>query len=57
MAVPKRRHSKSRGRKRRTGKGLKKPQLERCSHCNEWKKPHHICENCGYYKGKKILNI
>lgn len=57
MAVPKRKHSKSRRNKKRTGKGLKVPQLVRCSQCNEWKKPHLVCPNCGYYKGKQIVVI
>jgi large subunit ribosomal protein L32 len=57
MAVPKRRHSKSRSRKRRTNQGLKAPNLVVCPQCKERKKPHCVCANCGYYKGRPVVNL
>lgn len=54
MAVPKRRTSKTRKRKRRTHKKLKAPNLVECSHCHELKLPHRVCPECGYYKGEKV---
>lgn len=31
-------------------------QLAKCSNCSTKVLPHVVCYNCGYYKGKKILN-
>ena len=55
MAVPKRRHSATRGRKRRTHWKLKSPTVHSCSHCSAPKRPHRICPNCGYYDGEEIV--
>lgn len=55
MAVPKRRHSRTRGKKRRTGWKLAVPSVHPCSHCSQPKRPHRICPNCGYYDGEEIV--
>lgn len=57
MAHPKRRHSKARKNKRRTHKHLSAPQLNKCPHCGAPKIAHRICLSCGYYDGKKILDV
>ncbi|RKX69373.1 50S ribosomal protein L32 [candidate division WOR-3 bacterium] len=57
MPVPKRRHSKARGRKRRTHWRLDPPKLIECPHCHELILPHRVCPNCGYYKGKRVITI
>ncbi|HIE05853.1 MAG TPA: 50S ribosomal protein L32 [bacterium (Candidatus Stahlbacteria)] len=57
MPVPKRRHSKSRGRKRRTHWKKSGPGLIECPHCHELIMPHRVCPNCGYYKGKQVVTI
>ena len=57
MPVPKRRHSKSRGRKRRTHWKLKVSQWVECSHCHQLKLPHTVCPHCGFYKGKEIIVV
>jgi len=57
MALPKRRHSKSRRDKRRTNKGLTSISLGACPHCGEAKLPHRICPACGYYKGRPVVEI
>ena len=54
MAVPKRRHSATRGKKRRTNWKLSKPGLNTCSHCGSPRQPHHICPSCGYYGGEEV---
>ncbi|MBD3383272.1 MAG: 50S ribosomal protein L32 [candidate division Zixibacteria bacterium] len=56
MALPKRRHSKTRGRKRRTHWKLDVPSMTACDNCGEKKLPHHICPHCGYYNGREIIN-
>lgn len=57
MAVPKRRTSKSRKRKRRTHYKAAMPTLNPCPKCGEQRRPHVACGNCGYYNGKKVLDI
>ncbi|PIP11921.1 MAG: 50S ribosomal protein L32 [bacterium (Candidatus Stahlbacteria) CG08_land_8_20_14_0_20_40_26] len=53
MAVPKRRNSKTRGRKRRTHWKQKMPQLIRCPNCHQLIPPHTVCSKCHYYMGKE----
>lgn len=57
MALPKRRHSKSRRDKRRTHDRLSSPQTTLCPQCNEPKLPHRVCLACGTYKGKTVLEV
>lgn len=54
MAVPKKRTSKTRKRKRRTHKKMTAPTLVECSNCHEEILPHHVCPECGHYDGKKV---
>lgn len=56
MAVPKRRVSKARRDKRRSNVWkLTAPTLEKCSKCGEWKRPHRVCPECGYYNGRQVV--
>ncbi|UCG13944.1 MAG: 50S ribosomal protein L32 [Deltaproteobacteria bacterium] len=57
MALPKRRHSKSRTRKKRSHHSLVPPNLSLCSQCNEPKLPHHACPSCGTYKGREVIQV
>jgi large subunit ribosomal protein L32 len=57
MALPKYKLSKSRGRKRRTHWIIKAPTLVRCSQCDEPKLPHHVCPNCGTYRGRQVIEV
>ncbi len=57
MALPKRKHSKARRDKSRTHQVLTAPQLTKCPQCFTLIRPHHICFACGYYKGRKIVDI
>ena len=54
MALPKRRHSNTRTRKRRTHQGLTAPALVLCSNCKAYTRPHKACPKCGYYQGEKV---
>ncbi len=56
MPNPKRRHSKSRKRLRRTHDALSAPALSRCARCGSAKRPHTVCDNCGHYAGNEIVN-
>lgn len=57
MPNPKRRHSKRRGRLRRTHYKLEATELSKCTQCGKSRIPHRICPHCGYYKGKQVIEI
>lgn len=57
MAVPKRKTSKSRRDKRRTHKKTGALDVTTCPQCSEPRLPHHVCLNCGTYKGRTVLEI
>jgi large subunit ribosomal protein L32 len=54
MAHPKRRQSKSRGRKRRTHYKTAAPSLMACPNCGDMKMTHKVCPSCGFYDGKSV---
>ncbi|MEG2769683.1 MAG: 50S ribosomal protein L32 [Oscillospiraceae bacterium] len=56
MAVPKCKLSKARRDKRRASVWkLTAPAIVKCAQCGEYKQPHKVCGNCGFYKGKEIV--
>ena len=57
MAVPKKRTTKSRQGKRRLHIYLKRPSLVICPKCQKPKFPHMVCLNCGYYKGRAVIDV
>ncbi|PIE55674.1 MAG: 50S ribosomal protein L32 [Desulfobulbus propionicus] len=57
MALPKRRHSRSRTRLRRSHDALTGPAVGSCPECGEPKMPHQLCSGCGVYKGKNIIHL
>lgn len=57
MPVPKRRQSKTRGRKRRTHDSLTLPGLVTCPHCHARILPHRVCPTCGFYKGRSVVPV
>ncbi|MFH1610485.1 MAG: 50S ribosomal protein L32 [Patescibacteria group bacterium] len=54
---PKKRHTKSRSRKRKSAISLKPTTLSACPKCKKPLKPHTACSFCGTYKEKKVLKI
>ena len=58
MAVPKSRTSKSKKNKRRASAyKLPKVTISTCSNCNEPKLPHRVCQSCGHYDGREVLDV
>ena len=55
MAVPKRRHSRTRRDKRRSHLALKPIAPTLCSHCKQPKIAHRVCPNCGFYAGVEVI--
>lgn len=57
MPLPKRQHSRSRGRKRRTHWKIAVAAMSVCPQCKKKILPHRVCVYCGHYKGKAIVEI
>lgn len=55
MAVPKVKTSKSKRDMRRSHHALKAIGSSLCSNCGEVKLPHCVCEACGHYRGKQVI--
>jgi large subunit ribosomal protein L32 len=53
MALPKRRHSRTRSRLRRGQDKLTPPVITRCGECGVSIAPHRACPKCGAFKGKR----
>jgi len=57
MAEPKKRLTSSRSGNRQSHDALKMQNLIACQHCKSRILPHRVCPNCGYYKGKKVIEL
>ncbi len=55
MAVPKKKTSPSRRGMRRSHHALTPVTHAECANCGEMKRPHHMCDACGHYKGRAVL--
>jgi len=58
MAVPKGKVSKARRDKRRGSNWkLTAPDLVKCPNCGALLLPHRACKACGFYNGRKVLEV
>lgn len=57
MAVPKKRKSHSRVRMRRSHDALRPLQLSACPRCGTSRRPHTVCDTCGHYRDRAVLNV
>ncbi len=57
MGLPMNRHSKHRTLIRRSHLALKPVQSTVCGKCKADVLPHHVCQACGNYNGRQILNL
>ena len=57
MAVPKQHTTKSRRNRRRANIFLSATDLSICPKCGKPIKPHFVCGNCGYYKGRQVIDV
>ncbi len=55
MAVPFRRVSKTSKRMHRTFYKIDANTTTKCSNCGAVIRPHRVCRECGFYKGKLVL--
>ena len=57
MAVPKRKTSKSRKGLRRGHDRAASMATQACPRCSSTKLSHRVCPTCGYYRGKKQIEV
>ena len=58
MAVPKRKMSRSSTRSRKSANMRLVPSAHSlCPNCGASKLPHVVCGNCGFYRGRQVLDV
>ena len=57
MGVPNKRGTKSTRNQRRMHIFVKAPFLALCPKCGKPVLPHKVCQNCGYYNGREMINV
>jgi len=55
--LPKRKVSKGRRDRRRAHDALKARNLTTCSNCGSMRLPHTVCSECGFYKGREVIEV
>ncbi|MBT3455733.1 50S ribosomal protein L32 [bacterium] len=55
MAVPKRKTSRARRDSRHSGRAIKPAPASVCANCSAPISSHQVCDQCGFYKGRKIM--
>ncbi len=58
MAVPKRKTPRSKTHSRRSANmKLALPAKSLCPQCGAAKLPHRVCNNCGTYRGRQVIDV
>jgi large subunit ribosomal protein L32 len=57
MAVPKKRVSKQRQRKRRGHHKAQPVVTQSCPRCGDTKQPHRVCPACGHYRDEAVIEV
>jgi len=51
------RSTKSHTKNRRSHQALARTILAKCENCRVSKRRHAVCLSCGFYRGKKVLDL
>jgi len=55
---PKRKHTRSRRDSRRSANWKLDPiSVSRCEHCGKNRRPHRVCNHCGFYAGQLVAPV
>lgn len=57
MVVRRGRHTKTKQRHVRGHHKVSQLSFVECSNCKTSVLPHQVCANCGYYKGRKVIDV
>ena len=57
MAVPKKKMSRSRTRRRKAHWKVASPTLATCQQCGAMHVPHRVCAECGSYNGRIVTEV
>lgn len=57
MALPKKKTSRSRQRKRRSQDRVSMPSLDSCPQCHSLKVAHQVCPTCGKYRERQEIEV
>ncbi|MBD3311657.1 MAG: 50S ribosomal protein L32 [Candidatus Magasanikbacteria bacterium] len=56
MALPAKQRTRTSKKQRASHFALSKMKLNKCEKCGKKTEPHKACLNCGYYKGRQVIN-
>lgn len=51
------RHTHSHTGNRRSHHALKASAFTTCSNCGQFKETHKVCKHCGFYRGRKVIDV
>ncbi|MFT7507069.1 MAG: large subunit ribosomal protein L32 [Acidimicrobiales bacterium] len=51
------RHTRAHTKNRRSHHALTAPTLSVCKNCGAEHRPHHMCLQCGFYKGRQVMDL
>jgi len=51
------RHTRAHSANRRSHHALTEPRLSACAKCGSPHLRHRLCENCGTYRGKELIDV
>ncbi|MFT5036519.1 MAG: large subunit ribosomal protein L32 [Candidatus Azotimanducaceae bacterium] len=51
------RHTRAHTKNRRSHHALTAPELATCANCGASHRPHHMCLDCGFYKGRQVMDL
>jgi len=57
MGLPRSKHTRGKTGHRRMHHFIEASSLIACPKCGVLKKPHFVCDSCGYYKKEEVVNV